>query len=110
MADGSTFNGIEHLGSMEREHRCIAEITDAYAVFPHAESVGGIIDYLQSILYSYALNSVRIADVSVNVNGKNCTGPVGHQGFDLEGIHGVIVWLDIAEDRFQALADDRMRG
>ena len=105
-AYSSALYGVEHLGSVEAEHGSVAEVCGAYAVVSYPESVSRVINDLQSVLCGYPFYALYIAQITINVYRHDSAGPVGDKAFDLADVDGVIVLVDVTEDRLQVVSHD----
>ena len=72
--------------------------------------MSSIIDDFQMMAFCDFLNCIGIAEISIHMDRHDGTGPIGDQCLDLFRIHRVIICLDIAEYRPQAISDNCMSG
>ena len=104
-AERAALDGVEYLGGVEGEHGRVAENGGADAVFRHAEGVGRIVDDLQAVLFCYAVDSVDVAEVAVDMYGQDRDRLVAYQSLDFGRVNGVVFGIDVAEYRRTAAAD-----
>ena len=109
-ADRAALDGIKNLCSVEAEHGGVPKAGRGHAFIPHAESVGSIVDNLQSMLLGDGLNGFHVAEVPVNMYRHNRRSAVGNQTFDSANINGVVLFVHITEDRHQPIAHNGMGG
>lgn len=101
--NSSTLEGIEYLGGMEAKHRQIAMAQDAAAGVAHGKGMGGIVDHLEAVIVSDALDPGSVTGPAIAVHRHNCGGLRGDGGFDAVRVQVQGFGIDVHKDWFNAI-------
>ena len=110
VAHRAALYGVEHLRGVEGEYGRVAEIGRADAVLFNAECVRRVVEYAQAVPFRDGVDSLCMAEISVNVDGQDGRGPLGDEGVELRLVDGEILGVDVAEHRRAAAAGDGVGG
>ena len=93
---------------MKAENGSVPVISDSLPFIGHAEGMSRIINHLQIMLLRNRSDFFNVAYIPVDMNRKDCAGPVCDQLLYPVRIHGIIVFSDITEDRRKTVSHNRM--
>lgn len=105
----TALDGVEHLGSVEREGAHIAGAEYRLAVYLHAEGMGCIVDHFQAVGVGNLLNAGYVAGLAVAVHRHNGGGAWRDGGLDALGVDGAGCGVDIHKDGLAAVPPDGVR-
>ena len=106
----TTLNSVEHFCGMETKHRRIAEASRRHAFILYSKSMGGIIDYFQSILFCNSINFLYITEISINMYWHNCNSTIRNKILNFCNINGIIFFINITKYWYQPVSDNSMRS
>ena len=102
----AALNGMEHLGGMGAEHRCVAEIGSANALIVHAKGVSSVIDHFQVVLFCDSLDCLHITHKTIDVGSHDCHSLLSDGRLNQLRVNGIIVFFYVYKHRRKPVPDD----
>ncbi|MNN36447.1 hypothetical protein D3C81_1503450 [compost metagenome] len=85
-------------------------IENADTILAHAKCMGGIVDDLQPVRIRHSLNALNVARYPVTVHRQDRGGGRRDRLFDPLGVEVLADRVDVHENRFEVVPEQRMRG
>ena len=108
--EGSAFEGVIDLGSVEAEGGHVASCQNALAIDLDTKGMGRIVDDLQAILVGDGLDGIHIHRLAVAVHGHNGSGLGRDGGLNLLRVYAAGLLLNIHEHGTTAVPPDAVGG
>lgn len=108
--NGSTFEGVEHLGGMEAQYAHIAKAAQVLFVIFCSKGMGGIVEHLQSVAPGNLRYALHLAGVAIHMHGQDSGGAGGDGRFNFIGVQGKGVGLNVYKHRLNIVPPQGMGG
>ena len=91
---------------METEHGNVAKICNTHTVVRFSKGMRCVVDHFQIMTVRNLLNLFHITNISVYMDRSDRASLLRDQTFNLLCIHGIIVLINVAENRSQSVTHD----